>query len=66
MSKYFIVYFHKGNLSFGFGNCEFNVLKEEINFEDIQTISEKIKEENNFEEVVILNYKKLSKEREEK
>ena len=56
----------KNNLNFGFGNIEFNVSEEILDFDDINQISEIIKEEENFEEVVILNYKKLSKEREEK
>ena len=60
MNKYFIVYFHKGNLSFGVGNSEIGTLKEITKFEDIKEIEENIKEENNFEEVVILNYKKLN------
>ncbi len=59
MSKYFIVYFHKGKTGFGVGQCETTTLKEINKLEDIQEIEENIKEENNFEEVVILNYKKL-------
>lgn len=60
MSKYFIVYFHKRNSVFGFGQCETTILKEINKLEDIKEIEKNIKEENKFEEVVILNYKKLN------
>ena len=65
MNKYFISYFYKNNLNFGFGNSEFNVLEGILDFDDIDQISEIIKEKENFEEVVILNYKKLETEAEE-
>ena len=61
MNKYFITYFHKGDASFGAGNCVITSKKEIINFKDIREIEQKIKKDNNFEEVVIINYKKTSK-----